>query len=613
MDSPVSSHSLIRARLAQLRASMAAQGVDAWLALSSDPHLSEYLPEYWQTRRWLSGFAGSAGTLLVTQSEAALWVDSRYWVDAEARLMGTGIETVKASSSLGPILVEGVVARLAKGSVLATDGWSLGLGLGRSLESALREAGCSLNTNLDLVQSLWSDRPSLPAEPIVERNNHYESRSRRDKIAQVRQRMTDYGCDWHLISSLDDVAWVLNLRGSDVPYNPVFLGHVLIGPDQVRLFVGAGKIAPELATALAQDGVTLCPYDNLLAALTQIPSTGSLLIDPRRTTWSMVHSVSSTVRRVEQINPSTLFKSRKSDAELEQVRKTMEHDGAALCEFFCWLEQALAKGEDITELTIDQEVSARRAKRPGFVSLSFGTIAAFNANGASPHYSASPESHAVICSGGQITPGLLLLDSGGQYQGGTTDITRVVQIGHVTAEQKRDFTLVLKGMIALSRVHMPYGTRSPLLDTIARAPLWAAGIDYGHGTGHGVGYFLNVHEGPQSISPLVAPEPANTMELGMITSNEPGIYRPGKWGVRIENLLAVVPAETTEFGEFLRFETLTLCPIDQRCIDIALLDASERTWLDGYHQEVRRRVSPLVSGDALIWLQQATAPLSERS
>jgi Xaa-Pro aminopeptidase len=609
MDTSVTSASDIQARLARLRARMATLGIDAWLALSSDPHLSEYLPRRWQTRFWLSGFGGSAGSLLVTRDSAALWVDSRYWVEADLALAGTGIETVKVGSASGPVLIDGLAARLSTGTVLATDGWSLGLGLGRALATMLERHGCTLRTDLDPVGDIWEQRPRRPTAPVTSRDAPFESRSRTEKLGLVRAAMAEAGCDWHLVSSLDDVAWLTNLRGADVPYNPVFLAHVLIGPQQVQLFVDAGKVSPQLRTTLSSDGIECCDYDALEQTLSAIPNDASLLIDPRRTTWSMTQAAPASVRRAEQLNPSTLLKSRKTDTELAHVRRTMEHDGAALCEFFSWLEQALDRQETITELTIDAEVTARRARRPGFVSPSFGTIAGFNANGAAPHYSATESSHAIICEPGKPRSGLLLIDSGGQYEGGTTDITRVVQIGTSTAEQRRDFTLVLKGMMALSRVQMPTGTRSPMLDIIARAPLWAAGIDYGHGTGHGVGYFLNVHEGPQSISPHMAPEPSTTMEPGMITSNEPGIYRPGKWGVRLENLLATVPGASTDFGTFLRFETLTLCPIDQRCIDPGLLEPGEIDWLNAYHRQVRDRVSPLVSGDALTWLERATAPL----
>jgi Xaa-Pro aminopeptidase len=358
-----------------------------------------------------------------------------------------------------------------------------------------------------------------------------------------------------------------------------------------------------LRSVLAHDGVRLAPYADAARALAALPTESVLLMDPKRVTYGLRGFVSTRV--VEAINPSTLFKSRKTSAEAEHVREAMAQDGAAMCAFYAWFEAALGH-ERITELTVDEKLSAERAKRPGFKGLSFNTIAAFNPNGAMPHYHATTESHAVI----EATPGeggLLLIDSGGQYLGGTTDITRVWPIGQIADEHRRDYTLVLKGTIALSRTRFPRGTLSPMLDAIARAPLWQHGLDYGHGTGHGVGYFLNVHEGPQSISKTL-PDAHMAMEPGMITSIEPGLYRPGRWGIRIENLVMNVPVANTEFGEFLEFETLTLCPIDTRCIERALMRPDEIDWLNAYHATVRERLSPLVSGDALAWLTQRTAP-----
>jgi Xaa-Pro aminopeptidase len=374
------------------------------------------------------------------------------------------------------------------------------------------------------------------------------------------------------------------------------------------LFVGDGKVAPALHSALAEDGITLAPYGDAAGALASLPAATALLLDPRRITLAFREAVPGQIKVIEAINPSTLAKSRKTEPEIAFVRQAMEQDGAALAEFFAWLEPALGR-ERITELTIDEKITAARSRRPGFVCPSFSTIAGFNANGALPHYRATEESHALIGEAGRTGDGLLLIDSGGQYPGGTTDITRVVGVGTTTREQRIDFTRVLKGMIALSRAKFPRGTRSPTLDALARAPIWAAGCDYGHGTGHGVGYFLNVHEGPHGITPHLAPEPQTAMLPGMITSNEPGLYRPGRWGVRIENLVLAVPAEATEFGEFLQFETLTLCPIDTRCIERELLSADEIAWLNAYHAEVLRRVGPLVSGPALAWLEQRTQPI----
>jgi len=412
--------------------------------------------------------------------------------------------------------------------------------------------------------------------------------------------MAGTGCSHHLVCSVDDIAWALNLRGADVSYNPVFLAHLLVTARDATLFVGDGKIDATLQAALAADGVQLAPYGEAAAALGALATGSTLLLDPKRVTLGLRECVKVPV--VEAINPSTLLKSRKSAAEAGFIRAAMAQDGAAMCEFYAWFEAALGR-ERITELTIDEKLGAARARRPGFVGLSFGTIAGFNANGAMPHYRATPESHAVI-----EGDGLLLIDSGGQYLGGTTDITRVWPIGHVSEAQKRDYTLVLKGTMALSRARFPRGTLSPMLDAIARAPLWEQGLEYGHGTGHGVGYFLNVHEGPQSIS-KAGPDAHMAMEPGMVTSIEPGLYRPGGWGIRIENLVMNVPALTTEFGEFLAFETLTLCPIDTRCIERSLLRADEIAWLNGYHAMVRERLAPLVDGAARDWLVERTAAI----
>ncbi len=589
----------IRARIDQLRAALRRHGVDACLVPSADPHLSEYLPEHWQARQWLSGFTGSMGTLVVTVDFAGVWADSRYWVQAEAELAGTGITLMRIPTGNNTQHVDWLAANLPEGGSLAVDGSSLGLAAAQQLRAAFAARAITLRADLDLVAEVWSDRPALPTAPVYEHLPPHAATSRADKLAGVRAAMTAHGAGWHFLSTLDDIAWLFNLRGSDVSYNPVFIAHALIGADTATLFVGSGKVPAALAERLAADGVLLAPYEAAPAALAALPADATLLLDPRRVTLGLREKVAEGVRVVEAINPSTLAKSRKTAAEAAHVREAMAQDGAALAEFFAWFESAIGR-ETITELTVDEKLTAARARRPGFVSASFGTIAAWNANGAMPHYHATEASHATIAG-----DGLLLIDSGGQYLGGTTDITRVVAVGTPSAAQKRDFTLVLKGMISLSRAKFPRGTLSPALDTLARAPIWAEGIEYGHGTGHGVGYFMNVHEGPQSISKAI-PNADMAMEPGMITSNEPGIYRPGKWGVRIENLLLNVEAGSTEFGDFLAFETLTLCPIDTRCIDRGLLRDDEVSWLNAYHATVRERVAPLVTGAALAWLEANT-------
>jgi Xaa-Pro aminopeptidase len=493
-----------------------------------------------------------------------------------------------------------------RGGVVAVDGQVLGLAAAGALQAALAATGVQLRTDTDPLAAIWPERPALPAQPIYEHAAPYAPLPRTAKLAQVRLGMAVHGASHHFVSTVDDIAWLTNLRGSDVSYNPVFLAHLLLTQTSATLFVGEGKLSPALAALLAADGLLVAPYDQAGSALAGLKAGDSLLVDPKRITYGLRQQVGAGCTVVEAINPSTLLKSRKGDAEAAFIRQAMAEDGAAMCEFYAGFEAALARGERITELTVDEQLSAARARRAGFVGLSFPVIAGYNANGAMPHYRATAASHAVI-----EGDGLLLIDSGGQYLGGTTDITRVWPIGRVSAAMKRDYTLVLKGTMNLSRARFPLGTLSPFLDSLARAPLWAEGIEFGHGTGHGVGYFLNVHEGPQSIS-KAQPNEHMAMEPGMVTSIEPGVYRPGQWGVRIENLVLNVPATTPEggtFGDFLEFETLTLCPIDTRCLDHSLLRADEKAWLNSYHATVRERLAPRVAGAALAWLNERTEPV----
>ena len=589
--------------LDQLRAVMRRERIDAVLIPSADPHLSEYLPGRWKGREWLSGFTGSVGAFIATADFAGVWTDARYWDQAEVELAGSQVALMKIPSGASLLYIDWLAANLQPGQTVAVDARVLGLSTARLLADALAARGIKLRTDVDLLDEVWTDRPSLPLEPVFEHAAPHAVASRADKLAQVRAEMAKVGATRHFISTLDDIAWLFNLRGADVNYNPVFLAHALVGPERATLFVGDDKVPADVAERLLADGVDLANYTQAAAALAALGADEVLLVDPRRITAGMRAAVPASVKVIEAINPSTFAKSKKSDDEAVHVRSTMEQDGAALCEFFAWLEVRLAdkRRGPATEIDIDTHICAARARRPGFVSPSFGTIAGFNANGAVMHYRATEQAHAEI-----EGDGLLLIDSGGQYLGGTTDITRVVPVGTPSSAQKRDFTLVLKGVIALSSAQFPRGTKSPMLDALARAPIWAAGVDYGHGTGHGVGFFLNVHEGPQSISPTTMPEPHTAMETGMITSVEPGIYRPGRWGIRIENLVLNVEAETTEFGDFLRFETLTLCPIDTRCLDLALMRPDEIKWLNDYHATVRARLSPHVDGAAKAWLDERT-------
>lgn len=603
MNSQPTTQDAINTRVARMRQVMRSEGVDALLVPSADPHLSEYLPGYWQGRQWLSGFHGSVGTLVLTADFAGLWADSRYWEQAERELAGSGIELVKLQPGRpGPLdwLADNAPAE----GVVAVDGAVMALASARQLGDRLKARRVRLRMDKDLLAEVWSERPALPVKPVYAHLPPQATVSRTEKLADLRKVLSERGADWHFIATLDDIAWLFNLRGSDVSYNPVFVSFALVSQSAAILFVAEDKVDADLRETLAADGIEVRDYAQVGGGLAAIPVGSALLVDPAKVTSGLLACVDAGVRLVEGINPTTLAKSRKSEADLQHIREAMEQDGAALCEFFAWFEAA--QGRDvITEVLVDERLSAARARRPGFVSLSFATIAAFNANGAMPHYRATEASHAVI-----EGDGLLLIDSGGQYLGGTTDITRMVPIGAPTEEQRADCTRVLKGVIALSRARFPRGILSPLLDAIARAPIWAEHVDYGHGTGHGVGYFMNVHEGPQVIAYQAATAPQTAMQAGMITSIEPGTYRPGQWGVRIENLVFNREAGKSGFGDFLEFETLTLCPIDTRCLLLERLTEEEASWLDGYHAEVRRRLEPLLEGPALDWLKVRTAAIS---
>lgn len=600
----------INTRIALLQSVLKANQVDAILIPSSDPHLSEYLPEHWKAREWFSGFTGSMGTLTVSQTKAAVFADSRYWVQAERELDGTIVQLEKIATGNSVNHFDWLVAETHRGGCVAVDGTVMSANGTRLLQSALAPNEVKVMTDADLVGLAWSDRPTLPTAGIYEHELAAAVQSRSEKLQIVRECMARVGAQAHFISTLDDIAWLLNLRGRDVDYNPVFIAHCLVLEDRVELFVDQHKIPADLTQRLLKDGVHLRPYEVASQTLKILGPVTALLIDPKRVTWAFLQSIPKSIRVIEEINPSTLLKSRKLAGQAQHIRKAMEQDGAALCEFFSWFEKTIGK-ERITELTIDEKITAARASRPGFVCPSFPTIAGFNANGALPHYRALPEAFAVI-----EGDGLLLIDSGGQYLGGTTDITRVVPVGNISQAMMNDYTMVLRGMINLSMARFPRGTLSPMLDALARAPLWSAGLEYGHGTGHGVGYFMNVHEGPQSISKAI-PDPNMAMEAGMITSNEPGLYREGQWGIRIENLVMNVPfvapfeepTKKSPFGEFLQFETLTLCPIDTRPIVKSLMRSDEIDWLNQYHAMVRQRLAGLLHGEALAWLEKNTQPL----
>jgi Xaa-Pro aminopeptidase len=593
----------VPARLTALRTAMQQHDVAAVLVPSADPHLSEYLPAHWSAREWLSGFDGSAGTLVIGREWAGLWTDSRYFAQAEQQLAGSGIELMKLRVPHTAEHLEWLQRQLGDGEVLAVAGDSVALAAQRQIERTL--AGIRVRTDLDLPGLIWADRPPLPQSPVTEHALAWACIARADKFARLRKAMRKLGATHHLVSSLDDIAWLTNLRGSDVECNPVFLAHLLVRADAgATLFVGRAKLDDAVVVALAADGIGIADYAAITSTLQELGTDDHLLLDSGRVVSAVAAAIAPEVTRIETANPSTAFKAVKSAPELDHVRDVMRRDGAALVRGFRRLEQRLAAGMTVTELDVDTLLHEERSAQPGWVGESFATIAGYQANGALPHYRATPQSHSTL-----QAKGLLLVDSGGQYLGGTTDITRVLALGETTAEQRRDATLVLKGMIGLSRARFPKGASGPQLDALARAPLWATGMDYGHGTGHGVGYFLNVHEGPHGIRPPAAGGALVALEPGMISSIEPGLYKPGRHGIRHENLAVVIEADRTEFGEFLAFETLTMCPFDRRALEPNLLNPEERAWLDDYHANVRAALSPLLADADLEWLNRHCAPL----
>lgn len=585
-------------KLEKLRELMRNQHVDALIVMSADPHMSEYLPDYWKARQWLSGFSGSVGTLVVTQNFAGLWADGRYWVQAEQQLVETGFDLQKLTSDESSTHLAWIEKNLKPESVIVVNGHTLSIQQFKALEHTARVNNYKLETQQDLVGEIWLNRPELPSKKIHFMPEGLNALSRKEKIQAIRETLHSKNIAGHFISSLDDIAWILNARGQDVEYNPVFLSHLYVSTKQTVLFIDAEKVDVSIQQALATDGIEIRNYEDTAKFLANI-SDASVLLDPAKVSIFHEQVIAKDIRVVYDINPSTLFKSRKHESEIAHIRHAMVKDGVALCHFFHWLEKALHHGESISELTIDEKITAFRAQQDGFIGLSFSTIAGFNANGALPHYRATEEHYSFI-----EGDGLLLIDSGGQYVDGTTDITRVVPVGTPTEQQKRDYTLVLKCHIALAKTIYPEGLAAPLLDSICRNTLWQHGLDYRHGTGHGVGFALNVHEGPQVLSYYAPIHAYSKLREGMIISNEPGLYHEGQYGIRIENLVANKLHSGFEktYGEFLEFETLTLCPIHLDCIVFDMLNNEEKDWLNRYHQTVQERLAEHLSGDVLDWL-----------
>ncbi|MGH2267629.1 aminopeptidase P family protein [Campylobacter taeniopygiae] len=590
---------LYQQKIAQLRDLMKKNHIDAYLILNSDPHLNEYLPDFYQNKTFISGFKGSAGTLIFTHEKAFLWTDGRYWLQAEKELKGSSIELQKQNHT--NTFLNWLKENLKNNEILGTDFSLLSLNLFENLQT-----NCQARLkHIDLISPLWQNRPNLSKSKIYEHKIKYCGYSRQEKIKQIREKMQDLNAQNHLISSLDDIAWITNLRGSDIEYNPVFLSYLLIGQKTILLFIDQNKIDSKLEKKLNQDGIYIKNYCEIYQEIQKLRDT-NLLIEPTKTTALLIQYLHKSVKIIKEINPSTYLKSIKTQKEIKHIENAMIEDGVALCRFFTWLEENIKKNKHISELDIDLKITEFRAKSPYYISNSFATIAGFNANGACVHYKATKKNFSYIKDNG-----LLLIDSGAQYENGTTDITRVVAIGKVSKEQIYDYTLVLKAHIAISSTIFPKDIPMPLLDAISRAPLWKNQLDYMHGTGHGVGYFLNVHEGPQTLSYFAPVLEKTKVKEGMLTSIEPGIYKKDKWGIRLENLVLntkVKNPKNKDYGEFLYFKPLTLCPFELKCINKTLLNKDEKSWLNAYHKKVYNKLSIKLKNEpkVLKWLKNKT-------
>jgi len=584
-------------KIAALRGAMHNNNIDAFIVYSADPHMSEYLPQEWQERSWLSGFTGSAGFVVITKDKAGLWTDGRYFTQAPIELEGSGIDLFKDGIEGTPNYIDWIISEIPAGGKVAVNALATSHSNWEALDSKFSAKNITL-TDLPLLKEIWTDRGIAAKNPIYVHPVERAGQSVSDKIATIRQKMEDQHADVHIISSLDDVAWTLNLRGSDVQSNPVFLGYIVLSKNDAILFTDLEKLDTDARRQMDESGVKMMPYDEFFNHLRQIKQQ-NILVSPN-SNQSVFDTLKDANTFIKAAVPGNLMKAQKNEAELNGFRTVMERDGVAMVKFLYWLTHQAGK-EPMNEYSIGEKLRGFRAEGANFVGESFGSIIGYKGNGAIIHYSAKAEGSKEVTNDSSI-----LVDSGGQYLEGTTDITRTLALGAVTDEFKKDSTLVLQGMIRLSMVKFPKGTRGVQLDAFARLPLWMAGKDYNHGTGHGVGSFMNVHEGPQSIR-----KDLNPQELlpGMVLSNEPGYYVVNQYGIRHENLIAVREAETTEWNTFYEFETLTLCPFFKDIIVKEILSADEIQWLNSYHKTCEEKLAPHLEGDVKNWFLELVSPL----
>lgn len=588
-------------RLLAMRQFLKEENIDAFIIPSTDAHLSEYPPKYWESRKWISGFTGSAGTAVVTKEKAGVWTDSRYFIQAEDELKDTGFDLYKMGQSDTPDMTNWIIEQVGSGGTVGIDGLVYAASDAKALKSKLDNNNINLNTYLDPFAKIRIDRPDIPKNKVFTLPVEIAGESVKSKIERINAELKKVGADGIIIVTLDAVAWTFNLRGNDVDYNPVAVAYAYVSEKETVLFIDSDKISDEVAYSYKEQGIKVTDYNEIFEYVGLLPEGLKICVTGNKINWKLLQSIPPTCKIVDIPSPLDLMKSIKNETELNGFRKAMIKDGVALVKFFIWLEEAVPAG-GVTEVTIEEKLREFRSQQDMFVGESFSTIAGYKGNGAIVHYHAMPETCL------EIKPeGLLLIDSGAQYKDGTTDITRTVAVGELTKQMKADYTNVLKGHIAIATAIYPEGTRGAQLDAFARKALWDNCITYWHGTGHGIGHFLNVHEGPQNIR---LEENPTILQPGMVTSNEPGVYRANQYGIRIENLIVTQEYQKSEeFGTFYDFETITLCPIDTKPISKKLLTKKEIKWINKYHKMVYRKLKDHLSKEEKAWLKNKTATI----
>lgn len=578
----------INERIAKLRTAMEKAGIDAYYIPSADPHQSEYVAEKWTGRSWISGFTGSAGAVVITKDHAGLWTDGRYFTQGAEQLEGSEFHLHKMGEAGVLSIPDWIENELAENNVLGFDGHCVSVAECRKFKHLFSRKNITLQYDADLLDQTWEGRPGMPNAPVYAHSILYAGKSRVEKVEAIREKMKSYRVDYQLVSTLDDIAWTFNLRGSDVQCNPVFYSHALIGENEVQLFVDISKIEKSLQANLKEDGISLVDYSKAADTLAKITAGKTVLLNEGTISQALYNAIPKACKTLNKPTISTDLKGKKNKVEAQHIRETMAKDAVALTRTFMWMEKEL-ETRGVKETEIMQQLAHFRSKQANYVGESFDAIVGYKGNGAIIHYRAEESTCATI-----QNEGVLLVDSGGQYLDGTTDITRTFAMGTATDEQKKMFTLVLKGHIQLAMCRFPEGTHGIQLDTYARMALWQDAANFRHGTGHGVGFFMNVHEGPHGIGPNLAGRYLEKMQLGQVTSNEPGYYKVGEFGIRIENLVLTVEDVENENGKFFKFETLTLFPIDHKLIEKSLLTDKETQWLNDYHRLVLEKVLPLL-------------------